>query len=386
MSNLSSDLICFNVHHTFNRKKHSQGSNTLTETSIIYEYCLCLASFSTGTYCQEGLQNLDDFCMIDTHLKFYRKSEVILTKKRNKSFWSWIVLIVAVIVAAALHSMPSAQEGEEKTNSSPSSSEILNVYYLDVGQGDSELIELPNGQTMLIDAGNPENGGQINHFLEEQDIDTIDYLVATHPHADHIGGMAEVVSAVEIGSVYMPKVSTTSKTFENLLSTISQEGLSIKTAKAGVELFHQDDLKAVMVAPVGSKYSDLNQYSAVIKLTYGNTSFLFTGDAGEESEKEITADVSADVLKVGHHGSDTSSTQAFLNRVSPKYAVIEVGKDNTYGHPAELTLKKLEQMGTKIYRTDEDGTILFQSDGTNITVKTHISGMEAQDSSMKSAA
>lgn len=248
------------------------------------------------------------------------------------------------------------------------------------------MIELPNGQNMLIDAGNPENGSEINQFLEEQDIDKLDYLVATHPHADHIGGMAEVVNAVDIGSVYMPKVSTTSKTFENLLSAISQEGLSIKTAKAGVELFHQDNLKAVMVAPVSTKYSDLNQYSAVIKLTYGDTSFLFTGDAGAESEKEITADISADVLKVGHHGSDTSSTQSFLNHVSPKYAVIEVGKDNTYGHPGSTTLKKLEQMGTKIYRTDEGGTILIQSDGTNITVETHIPGMDDQDDAMKAAA
>jgi competence protein ComEC len=319
-------------------------------------------------------------------MKINRKREVIMAKKREKSFWSWAVLVIAVLAAVVLHMQSPVQEEEQETNSPLSSSEVLNVYYLDVGQGDSELIELPNGQNMLIDAGNPENGSDINQFLKEQEIEKIDYLVATHPHADHIGGMAEVINAVEIGSVYMPKVSTTSKTFENLLSTISQEGLSIKTAKAGVELFHLDNLKAVMVAPVGTNYSDLNQYSAVIKLTYENTSFLFTGDAGEESEKEITADVSADVLKVGHHGSDTSSTQSFLNRVSPKYAVIEVGKDNKYGHPASTTLKKLEKMGTKIYRTDEDGTILIQSDGTNITVKTHIPDMNGQDETMKSAA
>lgn len=146
------------------------------------------------------------------------------------------------------------------------------------------------------------------------------------------------------------------------------------------------DLKAVLVAPVGSGYNDLNQYSAVIKLSYDNTSFLFMGDAGAQSEKEITADVRADVLKVGHHGSDTASTEAFLKRVSPRYAVIEVGKDNSYGHPAESTLKKLRRIGAEIYRTDEDGTIKIQSDGNNITVEEHVPGMEEADASMRPAA
>ena len=129
-----------------------------------------------------------------------------------------------------------------------------------------------------------------------------------------------------------------------------------------------------MLAPVGDKYDDLNQYSAVVKLTYGETSFLFTGDAGAESEKQITVDVKADVLKVGHHGSDTSTTEDFLRRVSPEYAVIEVGKDNSYGHPAESTLRKLRDVGAKIYRTDEDGTVRMISDGTGITVETQKEG------------
>ena len=307
-----------------------------------------------------------------------------MKNNRKKSF---LPLLAILLTAAALYIWPSLQEEEApQTSSVDSSSSLLNVYYLDVGQGDSELIELPDGRNMLIDAGNAENGSQINHFLQEQSIDKIDYLVATHPHADHIGGMAEVVQAVDIGSVYMPKVSTNSKTFENLISTIEQKGLKISTAKAGVTLFDQGNLKAVLVAPVGTKYTDLNQYSAVIQLVYGDTSFLFTGDAGAESEKQITADIHADVLKVGHHGSDTSSTKSFLERVSPKYAVIEVGEDNKYGHPDATTLKKLKDIGAEIYRTDEDGTIRIQSDGENITVEKHIPGMNDEDTGTKQAA
>ncbi|WP_411677584.1 ComEC/Rec2 family competence protein [Caproicibacter sp.] len=305
---------------------------------------------------------------------------------KQRSFWALTILIV-LAVAAVISMQP--QKGVTAGLTSPKPSERrneLSVYYLDVGQGDSEFIELPDGRNMLIDAGNPENGGQITRFLDTQSIKKIDYLVATHPHADHIGGMSRVVQSVDIGSVYMPKVSATSKTFENLLSSIQKKGLQIQTARAGVTLLDRGDLKAVLVAPVGSGYNDLNQYSAVIKLSYDNTSFLFMGDAGAQSEKEITADVHADVLKVGHHGSDTASTEAFLKRVSPRYAVIEVGKDNSYGHPAESTLKKLRRIGAETYRTDEDGTIKIQSDGNNITVEKHVPGMEEADAPMRPAA
>jgi competence protein ComEC len=250
----------------------------------------------------------------------------------------------------------------------PASGAKLTVHYIDVGQGDSEFLELPNGQTMLIDAGNPENGTQIVNYIKELGYNKIDYLIATHPHADHIGGMATVVNSLDIGSVYMPKVSTNTKTFEGLLTAIQNKGLKVNTAKSGVNLLKSGNLNIDIIAPCGTSYDDLNQYSAVLKVTYGANKFLFTGDAGAESEAQITADVSADVLKVGHHGSSTSTSQAFLNKVNPKYAVIEVGAGNSYGHPAAATISKLQNIGATIYRTDKDGTIIFTSDAKTITV------------------
>jgi competence protein ComEC len=250
----------------------------------------------------------------------------------------------------------------------PASGAKLTVHYIDVGQGDSEFLELPNGQTMLIDAGNPENGSQIVSYIKELGHNKIDYLIATHPHADHIGGMATVVNSLDIGSVYMPKVSTNTKTFEGLLTAIQNKGLKVNTAKSGINLLKSGNLNIDIIAPCGTSYDDLNQYSAVLKVTYGANKFLFTGDAGAESEAQITADVSADVLKVGHHGSSTSTSQAFLNKVNPKYAIIEVGAGNSYGHPAAATISKLQNIGATIYRTDNDGTIIFTSDAKTITV------------------
>ncbi len=252
----------------------------------------------------------------------------------------------------------------------PEASALKNlvVHYIDVGQADSIFIELPNSETLLIDAGNEENGPQIVNYIKALGYNKINYLVATHPHADHIGGMAYVVNNLTIGTIYMPKVATTTQTYADLLTAIASKGLTVTTAKAGVSLININDFKVVMLAPNKDQYDDLNNYSAVIKITYKNNSFLFMGDAEELSENEITGDVSADVLKVGHHGSSSSTGQTFLNKVNPKYAVISVGADNDYGHPAQTTLDKLTAIGATIFRTDKDGTVIFTSDGTNITV------------------
>ena len=250
----------------------------------------------------------------------------------------------------------------------PTSGTKLKIHYIDVGQGDSEFLELPNGKTMLIDAGNPENGQQIVGYIKNLGHSKIDYLVATHPHADHIGGMAAVINSLDIGSFYAPKVTTTTQTYKGLIYALQSKKLGIHVAKAGTNMFKTGNLSADIIAPVNISGDDLNQYSAVIMLTYGDNRFLFTGDAGEPSESQITADVKADVLKVGHHGSSTSTSQAFLNKIKPKYAVIEVGAGNSYGHPAAATLSKLQTIGATIYRTDKDGTIIFTSDSHTITV------------------
>lgn len=247
--------------------------------------------------------------------------------------------------------------------------EELKVHFLDVGQGDSIFIELPTNETILIDASIKDASDKIINYLKEEKVSKIDYVFATHPHSDHIGGMSAVIKAFDIGQIYMPKAVTTTKTYENLLLTIKDKNLKIKTAKAGNTIIDTDDLKLVVLAPNQDSYESLNNYSIVLKLTYKEKSFLFTGDAETLSEKEITGDVEADVLKVGHHGSRTSTSQSFLNKVNPSYAVISVGLNNDYKHPHQEVLDRLEKKNIKIYRTDQNGDIIFTTDGYNIDVK-----------------
>lgn len=265
---------------------------------------------------------------------------------------------------------PSSGYAAEDKTDFVASDDTLVAHFLDVGQADANFIELPNGETMLIDAGLSGSANDIITYIQDLGYDTIDYVIATHPHADHIGGLAKVLEAFTIGEIYMPKASTTSKTYENLLETISSLGLSIHTGTSGVEVLNTTDLDIVMVAPGKTSYTNLNNYSIILKITYGDVSFLYTGDAEEESLEEITMDITADVLKVGHHGSDTSTTKEFLAQVNPRYAIISVGSNNSYGHPASSTLSLLAEYTSNIYRTDEDGTIVVVTDGINIEVKT----------------
>ena len=246
----------------------------------------------------------------------------------------------------------------------------LRVSFIDVGQGDSEFIELPNGETLLIDAGTNETGADVVNYIESLGYSSIDYVVGTHPHEDHIGGLDDVIRTFDVESVYMPKVTADTKTFEDVLDAVAEKGLSINTAKAGVSIVDGEDLSVKMLAPVLDEYDNTNDYSAVIKVVYGDTSFLFTGDAEEYAESLITGDVSADVLKVGHHGSSTSTGEEFLQRVSPSYAVISCGFDNSYGHPHIETMEKLGSLGIPVFRTDEMGTIVATSEGSEISFRT----------------
>jgi beta-lactamase superfamily II metal-dependent hydrolase len=249
----------------------------------------------------------------------------------------------------------------------------LSVHFINVGQGDSVLLQLPDNQTMLVDAGPNEAGPAVVSYIQKQGIKKIDYLVATHPHEDHIGGMDLVINSFDIGRVYMPRVTANTKSFEDVLRAVQAKGLKITPARAGVVVLDQGGLKINFVAPCGSGYDNLNNWSAVIRVQFGDTSFLLTGDAQSESEQEMLAsgaNLKADVLKVGHHGSHSSTTPAFLKAVSPKNAVISVGAGNDYGHPHQETLAKLASAGVKVYRTDRDGTVVFVSDGKTLTVKT----------------
>ncbi len=247
----------------------------------------------------------------------------------------------------------------------------LKIYYLDVGQGDSEFIILPNGETMLIDAGTSSYGGKVSSFIGSLGYSKINYLVATHPHADHIGGMSDVLDTFEIGTAYMPNAVTTTKTYESFLSKLIEKQINTIQTVAGLTIIDDGYFSVRLLAPNSSEYKDLNNYSAVIKITYGNSGFIFMGDAQEQSENEILSafDDSAllsNIIKIGHHGSSTSSQIEFLQRVNPQYAIISCGADNSYGHPTEQTLQRLESLGITVLRTDIDGDIGFGCNGSEI--------------------
>ena len=242
----------------------------------------------------------------------------------------------------------------------------LRVHYIDVGQGDCIFIELPEGKSMLIDAGLNETDKLVCDYIKNTGEDFIDYVVATHPHADHIGGMDTVVDTFDIGTFYMPDAQSNTRTFESMLDSLEASDARVEVAEAGVVVCDDDNLLIQILSPTEDYYEELNDYSSVVKLTYGETDFLFTGDAEQLAENKITADVSADVLKVGHHGSGTSTGSKFLKRVNPSYAVISAGEDNEYGHPHKEVMERLRSRDIKIFRTDTQGTVVIGSDGKNI--------------------
>ena len=268
-----------------------------------------------------------------------------------------IVLILAMLFFSAI-------------DQSNSVTGILKVHFIDVEQGDSILIQ-SDDEVMLIDAGTNAKADFVVDYIKKQGIRKIDYLVGTHPHEDHIGGLDSVIENFDIGTIYMPRVTHTTKTFRDVLNAVKEKGLKITSPSAGTT-FDLADAKCKVISPNSKNYSSLNDYSIVIKLSYGKNSFLFTGDAEALAENEIIEkgfDLAADVLKVGHHGSNTSNTEEFLKKVNPSYAVISLGEDNKYGHPHKEVMDRLEKREMTIYRTDKNGTIIAESDGESIVFK-----------------
>ncbi|WP_425446920.1 MBL fold metallo-hydrolase [Dethiothermospora halolimnae] len=245
----------------------------------------------------------------------------------------------------------------------------LAVHFIDVGQADSILVQLPNGENSLIDGGNRGDGDLIIDYIKNLNIRKIDYLIGTHPHEDHIGGLPNIVKNFEIGKIYLPKKSANTKIYKSLLTEIKKKGLKVTTGKGGIDILKRENLVYSILAPNSKEYDETNEYSIVNKLTYKNNSFIFTGDAEKESENEMLKlgyDLKSDVLKVGHHGGKTSTNKEFLKKVDPKYAIISSEKDNSYGHPHKEVLNRLNNRNIKLYRTDKMGTIVVTSDGNNL--------------------
>jgi beta-lactamase superfamily II metal-dependent hydrolase len=247
------------------------------------------------------------------------------------------------------------------------------VYYFDVGQGDSELIVSPSGKTMLIDASTHEGGDTVVNDLKAIGITKIDLVVATHPHEDHIGGMNAVLTTFPVFEFADSGYPHTTLVYKNMLKTIDAKSIRYMVPNAGEVIGFDPDVTVSVLSPSKLKAPDINDMSIVLKVQYRNTSFLFMGDAEKDAEDQIMIDkanVKADVLKVGHHGSTSSSGKTFVSMVDPTYSVISVGAGNSYNHPAPVTVSTLKAVGSKVYRTDLDGTVTVKSDGEKIVVTT----------------
>jgi Predicted hydrolase (metallo-beta-lactamase superfamily) len=247
----------------------------------------------------------------------------------------------------------------------------MTVHYIDVGQGDSILIQI-NEKNMLIDAGDRSEGDRVVSYLKDNNVEKLDVIVATHAHADHIGGMVDVLDNFDIKRFIDSGNPHTTKTYENMLITIDEMDIPFSLAEAG-QAIGLDPSTTITVLNPEELTGDLNDDSVVVKLTYEDVSFMFTGDAEAHAESEMIAaeyDIDSDILKVAHHGSSSSTSTEFLELVSPDVCIIMVGTDNRYGHPHQEIMDRLSLLGCEVYRTDLDGTIVVQTDGREYTVET----------------
>lgn len=259
--------------------------------------------------------------------------------------------------------LPVISSGEESIPA-----DTLVIHFLDVGQGDAAIIQC-GGQTLMIDGGDRDSNQFIYAYLKDLEIEYIDYIIATHPHDDHVKGLATALSLCNAGTVYSPVTEYDGDGFRDFIKKLTERNLHITTPHRG-DVFNVGSATVIFLTEPQESW-DMNDQSLMVKITFGNTSFIFTGDAAWEAEQDALGsgiDLHADVLKLGHHGSTTSSSQAFLDAVHPRYAIISVGVNNKYGHPADETLLKLSHMYVSVFRTDKHGTIVCtSSDGVNLS-------------------
>ncbi len=293
-----------------------------------------------------------------------------MAKYRKKSHAKGIVttvILLAAVIAGLIFGKDAIFGGLSGHPSAPVSGGEVQFHFIDVGQGDAALIRTEKGD-ILIDAGTNSSEDELKAYLDGLGVTDIQYAVFTHPHEDHIGGADMVLNTYNVKCVVMPDATSTSKTFERMMDAIEAEKCDVMEA-APDKTFKVGEVTFTILAPISTSYTDLNNYSVVVRADYGDTSVLFTGDAEVDSEAEMLnryqfkGTLDCDILKAGHHGSDTSSSQAFLDAVTPVHAVISCGEGNSYGHPKQEIITRYDAMKLEIHRTDLEGSIVFTSTG-----------------------
>ncbi len=304
-----------------------------------------------------------------------------MAKRRSKKGKSSliVVLIVAILILAA-KSVPQekwdSMFDKSGVTDTLSSSAAMSVHFVDVGQGDCTVIQSKDG-FILIDSGEADQAQTVINYLRNLGVETLDYCIVTHPHTDHMGSMADVISEFPAEKLIMPELSEinipTTRTYENFLLSAEENAQEIIAAEAGLT-YSMGEVDISILGPCDQD-EDINNMSVVAKIECGDSSFLITGDCSFDEEDDIMDNyynkLSSDVLKVGHHGSSGSTSADWLEAVEPEISVISVGEGNSYGHPTQKVLDRLEEFGSTCYRTDLMGTIVFETDGKSIALKSN---------------
>ena len=301
---------------------------------------------------------------------------------KKKTYWGIItaaVVVIAITIAIVFSSKQNYRQNDPPTDKATTTEQkiledaVLEVHFFNVGEADSAFVEC-DGHYMLIDGGNPGSSSFLYSYLKQHKIDFLDYIICSHAHADHVGGLAGALNYATIGVAYSPVTEYDSRAFNSFIKYLNEQNKTIRIPTPG-ESFSLGSAVVSFLGPVDMHLAETNENnsSIVLRIKFGETSFLFTGDAETEEELSLVeagCDLQSTVLKVAHHGSNTSSSEPFLKAVLPDIAVISVGSNNDYGHPHETALERISKYCNRIYRTDQNGEIVCISDGTKVTVKT----------------
>ena len=289
--------------------------------------------------------------------------------KSTKTLINLFMILLVIISAGCINT----EDTSSNTIPVPTEySHFLNVHIIDVGQGDAILLE-HNGKTMLIDGGDRNKGTAVTNYLKNEGITSLDYVVATHPHADHIGGLVDVVQTYPVGMYIDNGIPHTSKTYESLMTLVDKKDIPYHTATRGEIINLSNDVSLIVLNPGPNKHTDMNEDSIVLKLNYGNFDMLLMGDAGIETEKELLIERNSlivDILKIGHHGSTSATGTQFLSATRSRMLIICVGENNDYGHPHSQVMDRIALTGAKLFRTDQHGNILIKTNGDIIKITT----------------